>query len=345
MYQQLLDNTYLAVILLAVGLFLIIKGGDWFVDSSIWLAKITKIPSIVIGATIVSIGTTLPECFVSVIAAIKGVTAGDPTIAEGLNSIAVSNSVGSILCNTALILALVLMIRPPKTEGRSFDEKAIFLVVICVMLALFSINGILDLWEAIILLVCFVAFIALNIFDAKRQQKLLGEMSESDEKEYAEAKAKNKWKMLFLFLLGAVSIALGAKFLVDTGESLALKMGIDPQIIGITIIAIGTSLPELVTSITALRKKDASIGLGNIIGADIINATFILGTVAAISGTGLALDFITRNVSLFVMLAIVLVLAVPSIIKKKTYRWQGVAMMAMYLAFMVFNIVYVAAAE
>lgn len=330
---------FLAILFLAVGFVLIIKGGDLFVDSSIWLAKRTGIPEIIIGATIVSIGTTIPEICVSTISVIKGLK--DPLLATSFNEIAIGNSVGSMLCNTALILAIVMMIRPPKTEGKSFIEKAVALILILIILIIFVMTGgALSPLEGVALLILFLGFMYMNYKDAKREM-LVEKNACQMEEEKKLAKEKNTVKMVTLFFVGAAAIGVGAFLLSTYGEKLARMMGVPAQIIGVTIIAIGTSLPEFVTSITALRKGNCQIGLGNIIGANIINATLLLGIATVISGKGLPVDDVTKNVALWVLLAITLTLCIPAIIKGKTMKWQGYALLAMYLGFITYNIILV----
>lgn len=329
------------ITLFIVGLVLIIKGGDWFVDSAIWFAKKTGIPSMIIGATIVSIGTTIPEVCVSLISVIKGLSANDVVAVESLTQMAVGNSIGSMMCNIGLILAIVLCIRPPKVDGKSFSIKAFYLVGVTVLLTVFAwTKNMVELYEAIILLVLFVGFITINVIEAKKTMKTTNNAEEiALGKE--EAKRQNSAKMIAFFLIGAGCIGYGANLLVDKGQILANLMGVDTQIVAITFVAIGTSLPELVTSITALRKKDANIGLGNVIGANIINATLLLGLCSVVSGQGLAIDWITRTIAVFVCLAITLALVIPAVIKKKTYRWQGIALLALYFGFMIYNVIYV----
>lgn len=330
---------FVPIVFLAVGFVLIIKGGDWFVDSASWMARIAGIPEIIIGATIVSIGTTLPELLTSVTSAIKALA--DPAQAAGLNAIAVSNSVGSMMCNTGLILALVMLIKPPKTEGKDFVVKGISVLVVCVALCIFAITGAeIKLWEGILLLIMFLIFIGMNIFSAVKDNRLTaGDMEKAEKRE--QAKLENKWLMIAKFVVGAAAIAVGANLLVDNAQQLCLIMGIPQQIVAVTVVALGTSLPELVTAFTSLKKGTTNIGVGNIIGAHIINATLIVGLISVVSGNGMPIDAITKNVALWVMLGITTVLIVPSIFMKKTTRWQGGVMLAAYLGFITYNIVYV----
>lgn len=331
-------DIFLAVLLFIVGLLLVIKGGDWFVDGAIWIAKKTHIPSLIIGATVVSIGTTIPEICVSTISVIKGLS--NPALQTSLNEMAVGNAVGSMMCNTALILAIVLCIRPPLAEKNGFRSKAIYLTGATVLLIIFSVTGnSINVVEGSILLVLFVGFITMNVIEAIKIMKK-GNAAEVEGEE--EEKPQKPYIMILKLIVGAAAIGFGANFLVDKGQFLAEKMGIPTQIIAITFVAIGTSLPELVTSITALRKKEANIGIGNIIGANIINSTLLLGLASVIGGkNGLPIDYVTRTVAIFVLLAITLILVIPPFIKQKTYRWQGIVMLGLYFGFMAYNIYYV----
>lgn len=328
---------FLAVLLFVVGLLLIIKGGDWFVDGAIWVAKKTGIPSLIIGATVVSIGTTIPEICVSIISVIKGIT--NPALATSLNEMAVGNAVGSMLCNIALILALVICVRPPMAEKNGFRSKAIYLAVVTALLVVFAVtNQGINVIEGAVLLALFIGFIVMNVLEAKSALK----KGLVEEKELSEGKEQKPYVMILKLILGAACIGVGANLLVDNGQKLAEAIGIPTQIVAVTFVAIGTSLPELVTAITSLRKKDSNIGLGNIIGANIINSTLLLGLASVIGGSGLPIDFVTRTVAVYVLLGITLVLLIPPFIKQKTYRWQGIVLLAAYLGFMAYNVYYVA---
>ena len=322
------------LLLLAVGLALIVKGGDMFVDGSVWAARAFNVPETVIGATVVSVGTTLPEIITSLTSAIKGTAAGDSARAEGYNEIAVGNAVGSMLCNVGLIAALVLIIKPPKTE-RGFAGKGIFLLFASAFLAVFAfMGGGIDVWEGAALLALFVIFTGLNLYEAGRGRNMLSAVADR-----VVVTKKSVAKNLALFAFGAAATALGAILLVDNAQSLCVGMGVPQQIVGITVVAIGTSLPELVTSLTSLKKGRTGIGLGNVIGANVINATLLLGLVACATGRGLPIDGFTARFAVPAMLAVSALLVLPSAIAKKTYRWQGAAIIAVYLAFIVYNII------
>ncbi len=323
------------IALLALGLILIIKGGDVFVESAVGIARSLRVPEIVIGATIVSIGTTLPEIITSVTSVVKGIGAGDALLTQGYNSLAVGNAVGSMMCNTGLILGLVMTVRPPRA-GSGFALKGIYLLCVSAALSVFSAtNGAIELWEGIVLLGFFVVFVGLNLYEAAGAHSKTIEIPDG----CVAARGKAGFRQVAFFLAGAAAIALGAMLLVDNAQSLCVGIGIPQQIVGITVVAIGTSLPELVTSLTSLKKGTADIGLGNIIGANVINATLLLGLISCISGDGLPIDAVTKNVAVWVMLAIAALLVVPAIATKKTYKWQGIVMLMLYLGFIVYNIV------
>lgn len=342
-------TTALNVLMLLAGLILILKGGDWFVDASVKIAKALKIPELVIGATVVSIGTTLPELLTSLTSVIKGMIAGNEQQMQGFTDIAIGNAVGSMMCNIGLILALVMIIKPQKAEGASFISKGLYLLSVSALVVLFSITGgALVLWEGIILLVLFVAFMGANVYEAlKKSGKIKRGKDKSKEPMYEESKSndsdvkldkKEKIKTALTFIIGAGCIAGGAIFMVNGVQDLCISFGIPEQIIAVTVVAIGTSLPELVTSITSLRKGNEDIGIGNVVGANIINATLLLGLVSVVTGRGLNIDAFTRNYVLWFMLGITAILVVPSLFTKKAGRVQGMIMMAAFITCVSLNV-------
>jgi cation:H+ antiporter len=311
---------FLVFLLFIAGFVLIIKGGDYLVDSAIKIAKATGIPEIIIGATIVSLATTLPEFMVSVIAASKGNIA-----------FAVGNATGSMLCNCGLTLALALAVSEITAKGRALPFKVASLAFSAI-LAYFCIafDNKLDIWEGCVLLVGFAAFMALNIIEAKHDAAVTKENGICK-------KEKPSKSVILLFLLGAVGIGVGAWLLVDYGTKVAGLLGVPAHLIAITMVAIGTGLPELVTGLTSLKKRKANLCIGNIIGANIINGTLLLGLVSLI-GNGIRIEA-ELIYSLPVLIALSLILAIPLLYKKRTYKWQGYAMFALYAAFLAYNII------
>jgi cation:H+ antiporter len=335
MFSQFLNadsSIWLLIGGVIVGFILIIFGGDKFVDSAIWMAVKTKIPQMIIGATIVSIGTTLPELFTSFTAAAAGEVA-----------ISVGNAFGSILCNTALILAISLIASPTDVNRRQFTPKYIILAVSVLLLLFFSLNGTVAIWQSIIMVAIFLGYMAYNIISAAKQMKLvkadLGEECEqSADNELAKYHDKKAWVMITLFVVGAVAIAAGANFLVDSVSGLCAKYGVPTDVIALTVVAFGTSLPELVTALTSLKKNSTEISLGNILGANVLNATIITGGSGIIGGGLIITDVVTMVVTCILIIAVLVVLGVPILLKKRTFRYQGITMMACYLAYLGFLI-------
>ena len=294
-------------------------------SSAVSLAKRTKIPSVVIGATIVSVATTLPEILVSVIASINGQF-----------DMAVGNGVGTIIANIAFICGISVSLLPMMVK-RTSNIKYFILLFLNLFLVICGLNGKIDLYEAIILVVAFVFFIIVNIIEAKKESKRYPQEEDDD---ITELKEIMPWKVIIpLFIIGALSIGFGAMTLVKTGSFLASKIGISEEIIGLTIIALGTSLPELVTAIISIRKKESALGYGNIIGANIINFSLLIGLSGIISGSnGLPITKQTSLISLPLSLFVTLIFTLPLIFTSKTYRWQGVILLLSYLIYIVFLI-------
>ena len=326
---------FLCILFIVIGLSLIIKGADWFVDSAVWIATKLKVSPAIIGATIVSIGTTLPEIMVSCISALEGRLSNDIVALEQYSSMAVGNSIGSVLCNMGIILALSFIIKPSKLPDESYEPKSIMLLCILGLLSFFIWNGNsreINAIEAIILLVLFIAFIVVNLIDG---------MKNKVKQEEATFKYKPATYISFFFV-GAAIIALGANLLVNNAEKLAVDiMKIDPQVVSITILAIGTSLPELITTLTSAKKGSVTLGIGNVIGSNIINATLILGSVTFITGNTLPIDAITSKLIIWSAILICAVAFIPSVFRNKSTRWQGIVMLSVYTITIALNILYI----
>jgi cation:H+ antiporter len=267
-------HIFLVILLFAVGIILIVKGGDYFVDAASWMAEVSGIPKLIVGATVVSFATTLPELLVSAFAA-----------AQGKVDMSIGNAVGSVTANLGLIMAIALICMPTVIKRRDYMLKSCLMLGAALFLVVFGAGGELALIPSILLLAIFIIAMAENIHEAR-----LG-MREEEREEEAGLKQKPAAKEIALnivkFIAGTVGIVLGAQLLIDNGSELARFIGVPERIIGVTIIAIGTSLPELVTTITAIAKKQASLSVGNIIGANIIDLTLILPISAMIYGGGL----------------------------------------------------------
>lgn len=303
-----------AAAIFLVGLALTIKGGDWFVDSASWFAEATGIPKFVVGATIVSFATTLPELLVSVRAAMNGSA-----------QLAIGNAVGSVTANTTLIMGVSLVAMAGVINRKEFSLKGSLLLAAIGGLTLLSLNLELPVWSAFILWTIFIVFMVSNLLEGKKGASL----EKSDDYDKKEVPAK-----VLFFLIGIVSIVLGAEFLVSSGKTIASGIGISETIIGFTVIALGTSLPELVTTLTAIRKKENSLSVGNIIGANIIDTTLILPLCSVINGQALPVDRVNLVFDFPVCIAACAVAVVPTIIQGKFKKWQGVALLSIYAVYM-----------
>lgn len=299
------------IIIIVVCFICIIWGGDRFVDASVALAKKIRIPTAVIGATITSIGTTLPELLVTIFSGTSD--------ASGL---AIGNALGSVIFNSCLIggLLLLFMVVNIKESGKTSIFLLLFSVVIT---AIMCFNNVLSLWECIVLLLIFIVFVYLNFKNAKRGTKA----------QALSVKSKSIPYYLFIFVLSAIAIGVGAYFSVQSATALAQMAGMSDTLIGLTIISIGTSLPELITTITAIRKKEAGLGLGNIIGSNTINISLLVGIVGIINGGGLPISSQTLTVAIPFSLVSLGLLLLPPLLKSKSYKWQGFALLCTYAVY------------
>lgn len=309
---------YLSLALFALGTFLIIKGGDWFVDAAGWLAAISGIPPVIIGATVVSLATTVPELLVSVLAA-----------ADGKVAMAAGNAVGSVNANIGLIMALSVIWSPAVFDRRRFGWKILLLFVACLLLGLFSLNGALGKREALILLGISLLFALENIYSAKKSASAKKSTKNHD---FGGGSAVGN---LLKFAVGAAAVVVGARLLVVYGSHLALCLGVSEAVIGVTLVAIGTSLPELVTTVSALVKKQAELSIGNIIGANIIDLSLILPLCSLLADGTLPVCRQSIILDLPVSLLLVLLLVLPPLVCRRFRRSQGVLLLLLYLSYMI----------
>jgi cation:H+ antiporter len=313
------------VLLFLLGFALLIKGGDWFVDGAVGIAHRFHLPELLIGATVVSIGTTLPEVMVSAQAA-----------AEGNAGISYGNAIGSVICNTSLIAALTVAIRPGKVDPKSFRLPTAFFFAAALSYALIAWTlGRFERWMGIVYLCVFVGYMILSTVQMKKHP----ELADDGEEEAAEDTAKPLWKELLLLVVGAAAIALGARFLVDNGTLIAAALGVPDSVIGLTMVALGTSLPELITAITSLIKGHGALSLGNIIGANLFNIILVSGMAITIAPFAVPAEKTIAGlnssliVDLPVMLAVMAILCLPPLRRGKMARWQGVLLLCVYAAF------------
>lgn len=308
-------QTGLVILLFVVGLVLIIKGGDWFVDSAVFIANLTGIPKFIIGATIVSVATTLPELTVSVTGVI-----------DGELDLAVGNAVGSVTANIGLIMGISLVCMPAVIKRSQFWLKGVLMSAAALLLWILCKDGTLHMLPSFALFVLLAVYVWDNIRDAKND---VG----SDEREVVDK--KDLPKQIVMFIIGIAAIVGGSKLLIEYGSEIALLLGVPSAIIGVTMVAIGTSLPELITTLTAIRKKESSMSIGNIIGANIIDLALILPICSVVSDGKLTIAEQSYALDMPMCFAMTVIAVLPSLIKGKLYRWQGILMLALYAVYVV----------
>ena len=324
--------------LLAFGFILLIKGGDWFVDAATGIAKRFHLPELLIGATVVSIGTTLPEVMTSAMGA-----------AAGSGAVAYGNAIGSIICNTSLIAALTIAIKPAKADRKSLVFPVCFFFG---TMAFYAANayifGKFDLWMGIVLLCGFVVYMIINVINMKKNPSSeIEEIEEVESKTAGEAKGSKLGliKDIGMLIVSALVIAVGAYLLVESATKIAHDLNVPETIISLTIVALGTSLPELVTAVTALMKGHGALSLGNIIGANIFNLVLVSGAAITINPFDVPAEatFLGNNASLIFDIPLVFlvmgVMTVPTVITGKLRRWQGVSLLTLYAAYCVLQFV------
>lgn len=311
-------NLWLIILMFLLGLVLIVKGGDWFLDGAVWIAEVTGVPRFIIGATIVSLATTLPELTVSVTGVLKNQV-----------DLAVGNAVGSVTANLGLILGLSVVCLPSLVSKKQFSFKALLMAAAAVVLTVLCAGGSLPLLPSFLLLAIFLTYLANNVVDA-RKSIAVRQRRRGTRRSIAHRQTLQK---LSLFAIGVAGIVIGSQLLIDYGSALALALGVPASIIGVTMVAIGTSLPELVTTLTAIARKESSMSVGNIIGANVIDLTLILPVCSLLSGGQLAIALQTTSLDLPACLTLVLVSILPPLFKGRFYRWQGILMLALYAVY------------
>ena len=376
-----------SILLFAVGLVLLIKGGDWFVDGATGIAKRFNLPDIVVGATVVSIGTTLPEVMVSTTGALTG-----------SGAMAYGNAIGSIICNTALIAAISIAVNPGPVNVKSMKTPAIFFFCSAALYCLAAyLLGEFPQWMGFVMLAIFVCYMLLTVRNGLKNPDAAAEEDEEEasagvpwagivligvvsalvalsggffeetpvwfagimaviavgfllfgSKLFKASEADRKlWMELILLAAGAGIIAVGADLLVEHGQVIALGLGVPATVVALLFVALGTSLPELVTTITSLRKGRASLGVGNVIGANVFNLVLVSGVAVSLApfevpsentllDTGLNLSLV---LDIPVMLGVMMLMIIPALLKKKLSRWQGVLLIGIYVAFCVLQFV------
>lgn len=318
---------FISVLFFALGLVLLIKGGDWFVDGATGIARRFRLPDIIVGATVVSIGTTLPEVMVSTTGALLG---------QG--AMAYGNAIGSIICNTALIAAISVTCNPGPVNVKTMKMPVFFFFTSAAVYCLAAYwLGTFPRWLGIIMLAIFVVYLIANVRQGLRYPEETAEEAES------ATTSRSLAMELVLLVIGAALIAYGANLLVEHGTIIAQKLGVPETVIALTFVALGTSLPELITTITSLKKGHASLGIGNVIGANVFNLVLVSGVAVTIAPFDVPVGklLLGQNASLVLdiplMLLVMLLLTVPALAKKRLSRWQGITLLCIYAAFCTFQ--------
>lgn len=328
----------LDIVLLAVGFVLLIKGADYFVEGSSSVAKILKIPSIVVGLTIVALGTSLPELAVSLSAALSG-----------SNEIAISNVVGSNIFNVAVVLGGCALLAPVPVDKSIMKRDFPFAIIITAVLIFFFADafkfwgnfemegfiGELSRINGVILLVLFIGYLTVTVKSALKNRKDEKE-KEKEEDEDDEEKPRSIWVSIVFIVCGIIAIKFGGDFVVDSASSIATAIGMSETLVGLTIVAIGTSLPEFVTSIVAARKGETGLAVGNVIGSNIFNILFILGVSCTISPIMVTAE---NMVDIIIVLAISIIAMIFGKSRDTIEKKEGLIMLGMYILYMAYAII------
>lgn len=307
-----------SLVILVIGFVLLIKGADFFVEGSSSVAKRLRVPSIIIGLTIVAMGTSLPECAVSVTAALAN-----------NNALAVSNVVGSNIFNLMVVCGACALFAPLAVQKDTLKKEFPFSIICAIIMLVFGYLGMtIGRLDGVIMLLLFACFLGWMIKSA------LNARSNAVEEE--EITILPVWRCIVYIVGGAIAIKFGGDFVVDGASTIAAKLGLSQNLIGLTVVALGTSLPELVTSIVAARKNEVDMALGNVIGSNIFNILLVIGVAAAISPIAFIMENVFDIILLIAMSALVWIFAWT---KQKIGRKEGIAMLVIYAAYLAYIIV------
>lgn len=300
---------------LLIGFVLLVKGADWFVDGSSSVAKLLKVPSVIIGLTIVSLGTSAPEAAVSI-------TAGF----TGNNEIAISNVLGSNIFNLMMVVGVCAAIKAFQTDRMIMKRDFPISLGLTVLLGIGLADGRISRVEGGILLVLMLSYLTLMVRSALKERK----QGQVQEAETGEKQPMPAWKSILYILLGLTAIILGGQLVVDNASLIAARFGLSETLIGLTIVAIGTSLPELVTSVVAAGKGESGLALGNVIGSNIFNIIFILGASAALHPIETGME---NMIDTIILLAVSALIYVFGLTGKKVNRWEGLICVLGYIGY------------
>lgn len=331
---------FLNILFLIIGMVLLIYGAEFFVKGASAVAKKLKVPSIFIGLTIVAVGTSLPEFSVSIAAAINKSV-----------DLSISNVVGSNMFNMLFILGIAALIKPIKTSNISKKIDFGFFLALTAILLLFScdtfINGdlvnVVSRTESIILLVIIILYNYILISNARKKRKneniyknFEGLSLEENKQPVQEEKILKVWQIIIFLILGLASVVFGGECVSTTSKFLAIKMGMSETLVGLTIVAVGTSLPELATSIVAAKRGEVDLAVGNALGSNIFNIGLILGTVGTITRLPVTIDLI---IDMFILLVFSIIFVILCTTKNKLSRWEGGILLSMYILYITFAII------
>lgn len=320
------ENMLINFLVLAISFWILAKSADFLVDGAVGVAVKLQIPKVVIGIVLVGLATTAPEFTVSLMAAVRGF----PEIALG-------NAIGSVIVDDGVALALGILLAPQaiKVNSKLLKNVGIFLLTIDFLAFGLAVNGVLSRWEGILLLVILVVYMAFLI---NHSRKNTGVVPEADEEVEEHVKPGTLKKQLLWFLIGVVGVILASEFLVDSSLNIARFFGVPEVIIGLTIIAIGTSLPEIATCITAARKGHGDLAFGDILGADILNILWIVGAAATANTIQVA-----ANVIYFAFPAMIIMVSAMLLLawhKYTLHRWKGFVLLGLYAIYLISTILF-----
>ena len=309
-----------------LGLILICKGGDWFVDAASKISEMLGIPKYVVGATIVSFATTMPEIIVSVASALKG-----------HSIMAIGNAVGSVSANTGIILAISLFFLPVAIKREEYFLKTILYIGTVLLLFISFQDRIFDRSDCLLLLLAGILFLVMNVKNAVNKKTKENGIRQSDRAKLQKRRKEQKeslWKVLIWFCVGAIAIVAGSELLVQSACEIAEKLHISEDIISVTIVAMGTSLPEFVTTVTAIIKKESSLSVGNIVGANMIDSAFILPVCTLIGGKSLPVSSQMAVIDMPVCMLLSVVALLPMLVRKKIKRTDGIVTFLIYSGYL-----------
>lgn len=301
-------------VLLIVGFILLIKGADFFVDGSASVAKKLRVPTMIIGMTIVAMGTSAPECAVSIAASVKG-----------SNTLAISNVIGSNIFNLMVVCGACALFTPLAVKASTLKQEFPLSILAAVLLLGMGYLGMsMNRVEGIILLIIFAAFLLWMVLAAQKAR---------DNTQIEEIETLPAWKCLIYIIGGIIAIVIGGDFVVDSASSIAAAFGLSQTLIGLTVVAFGTSLPELVTSLVAAKKGETDMAIGNVIGSNIFNILLVLGIAAAVSPMLVLKENLIDAIILIAVSVLVWIFAWG---KKQLRRGHGIIMILVYAAYVVY---------